>query len=420
MDAIPTPTPTLDPQQQADNDALASAVGAAAHQLGLDEHAALVHAHGSHSHPHSQTHSQSHSLAGTPTHHAHNGTSQSQADEDNAFLAHQLQQQQQHDYGHTQQQQQQHRKEQGSGIGVGVGVGVGMGMGMGDDASLHHAHGGMGVGVDDADLAGLELPLHLQHQSHSGGSNQTNHLNQHSYGIASPPVTSSTQHQQHHQQQQQTQVHGNPYGTIAGQGQQSTFVRPPSIRKACDLCHAAKQKCSGDRPTCTRCLAGGWHCYYAPRQRRRTVPKEARSHSHLGAHHGQGHGQGHDGSPDPDASSPGTDNRGIGASAVHAAKKRKLDVRRNSLTFENGLDLKTAMQMALDMGMANEDEGEEVLNMSNESMVRQILCLSFECVRMVDWLMGDVSGITVSMRMREHKEQDISHPSHEPLSAYAA
>lgn len=54
---------------------------------------------------------------------------------------------------------------------------------------------------------------------------------------------------------------------------------------------------------------------------------------------------------------------------MHAAKKRKLEVRRNSLTFENGLDLKTAMGMALDMGMANEDEGEEILSMSNEAMV---------------------------------------------------
>jgi len=64
---------------------------------------------------------------------------------------------------------------------------------------------------------------------------------------------------------------------------------------------------------------------------------------------------------------------GVGPNAVHAAKKRKIDVRRNSLTFENGLDLKTAMGMALDMGMANEDEGEEILTMSNEAMV----CIRF-------------------------------------------
>ncbi|GHJ84768.1 hypothetical protein NliqN6_1170 [Naganishia liquefaciens] len=46
-------------------------------------------------------------------------------------------------------------------------------------------------------------------------------------------------------------------------------TKPPTMRKACDLCHQAKQKCSGERPACERCKAGGWPCHYAVRARRR-------------------------------------------------------------------------------------------------------------------------------------------------------
>lgn len=387
---------TLDPQQQADADALASAVGAAAHQLGLDEHASH-HAHSlplsHHPHPHQHSlphshvnsplpHSQPHSHVGTPTPthmHSHHQTqsqsqaqsqsqSQSQADEDNAFLAHQLNQQSQSFGGDS---HGRGNGDGGSGIGVGVGVGVGMGL---DDG--------------DIDLSALEIPMeHHQHSNdNSGHPLQQAHLNaQQSFHIPSPPMQQQQQQQHHHQQQQhnQQQVHLNlnlDQHQHHQQQQQSTFVRPPSIRKACDLCHAAKQKCSGDRPTCTRCLAGGWACHYAPRQRRRTLPKDRQHgrHGHYNQHH---HNQHHDpalggiaeSSDQDDVSSSlgvGIDGpHGVGPNAVHAAKKRKIDVRRNSLTFENGLDLKTAMGMALDMGMANEDEGEEILTMSNEAMV---------------------------------------------------
>lgn len=43
----------------------------------------------------------------------------------------------------------------------------------------------------------------------------------------------------------------------------------PLPTSACDLCHQAKQKCSGERPSCERCRAGNWACHYAIRQRRR-------------------------------------------------------------------------------------------------------------------------------------------------------
>jgi hypothetical protein len=61
-----------------------------------------------------------------------------------------------------------------------------------------------------------------------------------------------------------------------------------------------------------------------------------------------------------------------GRQQAAAAKKRKLDARRNSLTFENGLDLKTAMGMAFDMGLGQEDENEDIHTMSTDAMVSRV------------------------------------------------
>ncbi|EIW71813.1 hypothetical protein M231_07006 [Tremella mesenterica] len=121
------------------------------------------------------------------------------------------------------------------------------------------------------------------------------------------------------------------------------YGRPPSIRKACDLCHAAKQKCSGDRPTCTRCQAGGWQCVYAPRQRRRTAPKDQKSDSpRLHANMAL---------PPPQP------------------KKRKLGVR-DSWSYAD-VD-KMAMNIALDMGLGTEEDGEEMIGMTEEQMLESI------------------------------------------------
>ncbi|KAK8853088.1 hypothetical protein IAR55_003789 [Kwoniella newhampshirensis] len=136
--------------------------------------------------------------------------------------------------------------------------------------------------------------------------------------------------------------------------QGSYGVRPPSIRKACDLCHAAKQKCSGDRPSCTRCAQGGWNCVYAPRQRRRTVPKEQKmSHSSLDPmHHHQAIAH---------------------ASHSQSNKKRKLGTRESIGGFgSEAMDMKMAMGMAMDMGLTGEEEGEEMQTMSEEQMLESI------------------------------------------------
>ncbi|WWC71854.1 uncharacterized protein I206_105813 [Kwoniella pini CBS 10737] len=134
----------------------------------------------------------------------------------------------------------------------------------------------------------------------------------------------------------------------------NSFGRPPSIRKACDLCHAAKQKCSGDRPSCTRCAAGGWSCIYAPRQRRRTVPKDQKmAHQALDPmqqHHSMPHAQ-----------------------PSHGGKKRKLGARESLSTFgSEAMDMKMAMGMAMDMGLTGEEEGEEMQTMTDDQMLESI------------------------------------------------
>ncbi|KAJ9104449.1 hypothetical protein QFC21_001944 [Naganishia friedmannii] len=69
-------------------------------------------------------------------------------------------------------------------------------------------------------------------------------------------------------------TNGMPGVMRAGEGVRADsppkpLVKPPTMRKACDACHQAKQKCSGERPICERCRTGGWPCHYAVRQRRR-------------------------------------------------------------------------------------------------------------------------------------------------------
>lgn len=115
---------------------------------------------------------------------------------------------------------------------------------------------------------------------------------------------------------------------------------------ACDLCHAAKQKCSGDRPSCTRCAQGGWQCVYAPRQRRRTVPKDQKMVSTLDARHA------------------------MSLSGL-VGKKRKLQRDGMSLAGDS-MDMRMAMGMAMDLGLGEEEEDEHLLTMSDEQMV----CLS--------------------------------------------
>ena len=163
----------------------------------------------------------------------------------------------------------------------------------------------------------------------------------------------------------------------------NSFGRPPSIRKACDLCHAAKQvsisiltrrlvsapqrtscrtltdyqKCSGDRPSCTRCTAGGWACVYAPRQRRRTVPKEQKIQS-IEQHR----------SPNLSALTAAPTHH-----HHHPMKKRKMGSRDDLDQFgSNEMDMKMAMGMAVDLGLAGEEEGEEMLTMTDDQMLESI------------------------------------------------
>ena len=126
---------------------------------------------------------------------------------------------------------------------------------------------------------------------------------------------------------------------------------------ACDLCHAAKQKCSGDRPTCTRCAAGGWHCVYAPRQRRRTVPKEQRGSSVT-----------HDQPRSQVMSALNSQPQMSSLQQQQMAKKRKLSQRDSA--FGDGIDMQRAMGMAVDMGLAAEEEGEELISMTDDQMVK--------------------------------------------------
>ena len=67
----------------------------------------------------------------------------------------------------------------------------------------------------------------------------------------------------------------------ADMGQESRSSVPPKmeLRSSCEPCHAAKLKCSRDKPACNRCAKLGLSCEYAPMKRpgrpRRTQPVQS-------------------------------------------------------------------------------------------------------------------------------------------------
>ncbi|KAL0245823.1 hypothetical protein I308_104959 [Cryptococcus tetragattii IND107] len=261
----------MDPQQQADNDALASAVAASAHQLGLGP------LHG-HEHP---------------------------------------------DDGHHQPHHFHHALQQP------------------DFSQGHHHKDGEGHHDQGMDVHALDIPTVDEGHHHV----MEHHQSELDLGLGSIGTPGEMQ--------------GFDPGEMDQTPAEVYSGRPPSIRKACDLCHAAKQKCSGDRPSCTRCAAGGWPCNYAPRQRRRTVPKEQKHQQHHASQH----------------SHHGLDMHHHHAHAMQlqsGAKKRKLA--REALTGfgSEAIDMKMAMGMAMDMGLTGEEEGEEMQNMSDEQMLESI------------------------------------------------
>ncbi|BEJ11372.1 hypothetical protein CspHIS471_0107940 [Cutaneotrichosporon sp. HIS471] len=170
----------------------------------------------------------------------------------------------------------------------------------------------------DVDVHGLEIPVEGQDEMSLAVNDQlTLALEQHSHA-----------HTPHHVDTQRA----------------SPYNRPPSIRKACDLCHQAKQKCSGDRPSCTRCAQGGWSCVYAPRQRRRTVPKDQKQNLNLDARGGNPYGM--------------------------LGKKRKLQ--RDGLSIADPMDMRLAMGMALDLSLDQDDEDEGLLSLNEDQMIDSI------------------------------------------------
>lgn len=104
------------------------------------------------------------------------------------------------------------------------------------------------------------------------------------------------------------------------------------------------QKCSGDRPSCTRCAQGGWTCNYAPRQRRRTVPKDQKQNLNLDARGGNPYSL--------------------------LGKKRKLQ--RDGMSMGDPMDMRIAMGMALDFGLDQEDEDEALLTLTEDQMVSSL------------------------------------------------
>ncbi|WWC64414.1 uncharacterized protein I303_107024 [Kwoniella dejecticola CBS 10117] len=287
-------------QQQADNDALASAVAAASAHLG--------------------------SLG----HHTDQDVSTVVMDDDQLNHHHQP-----HHFHHALQQpdfsQHQHKEEQ---LPL-------------DHHDLHNGSSG-DLGVDvNVNVHDLEIPIasddnHLHHQQHHEPG---------VVGMEGEPELDLNLGDIH------TPNEFDPRDTDLSDfdnNRPNSFGRPPSIRKACDLCHAAKQKCSGDRPSCTRCAAGGWNCIYAPRQRRRTVPKDQKM-----AHQALDPMQQHHALPHANANNPG--------------KKRKLGARESLSTFgSEAMDMKMAMGMAMDMGLTGEEEGEELQTMTDDQMLESI------------------------------------------------
>ncbi|TCD71030.1 hypothetical protein EIP91_000529 [Steccherinum ochraceum] len=82
-------------------------------------------------------------------------------------------------------------------------------------------------------------------------------------------------------------------GTLPGPDGKCLFLRSPTpvekrrTSQACKMCRERKAKCSGDRPSCARCVARGYICQYLPETKKikpaRTGPirlKMSRSLSH--------------------------------------------------------------------------------------------------------------------------------------------
>ncbi|WVW85987.1 hypothetical protein I302_108025 [Kwoniella bestiolae CBS 10118] len=246
------------------------------------------------------------------------------------------------------------------------------GVSMGDEHQHHFHH----HALQQPDFSHIKEDHHsndgLSHIHHGDPSNELN-VDVNVHGLEIPVQVDDGSHMHHHHDQHMGGMEGEPeldlgLGSIGtpnefdpkyndesdfDNARAGSFGRPPSIRKACDLCHAAKQKCSGDRPSCTRCAAGGWNCIYAPRQRRRTVPKDqkmAQQHLDPMQQHGMSHG-----------------------APSHGGKKRKLGARESLSTFgSEAMDMKMAMGMAMDMGLTGEEEGEEMQTMSDDQMLESV------------------------------------------------
>lgn len=62
--------------------------------------------------------------------------------------------------------------------------------------------------------------------------------------------------------------------------------RAPVIRKACDLCHTARRKCSGERPKCASCRQKGTECHYPIRLHRKNSKARQEQERLVRALHG--------------------------------------------------------------------------------------------------------------------------------------
>jgi hypothetical protein len=87
---------------------------------------------------------------------------------------------------------------------------------------------------------------------------------------------------------------------------------------------------------------------YAPRQRRRTVPKDQKLQNALDGRGGLG---------------------GLGGLGGGLSKKRKLQRDSMGGLGADAMDMRMAMGMAMDLGLAEEDDDEQILTMTDEHMV---------------------------------------------------
>jgi hypothetical protein len=80
----------------------------------------------------------------------------------------------------------------------------------------------------------------------------------------------------------------------------------------------------------------------------------------------------------------------MGSQASQVAKKRKLSSRESLGGFASeGMDMKMAMGMAMDMGLTGEEEGEEMLTMTDDQMVNT-------------WSLNASVVLTISARVDSH------------------